>query len=174
MAALPRQSPNHRDACSSITFAPSTSTSTALASQEAQLLVPLSTQGSISLTVTWEVEEEWVDEEAEARWMREHAEEDEDVLEEIFGRGQTYEDKVAAAKADGGAAKTEGPTSPKGAAAPPPKPPDMLSLSIAITILVKFILFDLVGFFQASLIVSLTYYTNSLTYLLPWSYMLAY
>jgi hypothetical protein len=117
------------------------------------LLVPLSTQGSISLTVTWEVEEEWVDEEEEARWLREHAEKDEDVLEEIFGRGETHEEKVAAAEADSGAAKAkaEGPASPKGATAPPPKPPDMLSLSIAITILVKFVLFDLVGFFQVSL-----------------------
>ena len=32
-----------------------------------------------------------------------------------------------------------------------PKPPDMLSLSIAISILVKFCLFDLVGFFQVAL-----------------------
>jgi len=121
-------------------------------SQEAPLLVPLSTQGSISLTVTWEVEEEWVDEEEEARWLREHAEKDEDVLEEIFGRGETHEEKVAAAEADSGAAKAkaEGPASPKGATAPPPKPPDMLSLSIAITILVKFVLFDLVGFFQVN------------------------
>ena len=130
--------------------------------------MPLSTQGSISLTVTWEVEEQWVDEEEEARRARAHAEGDEDeVLEEISGRGQTYEKKVAAATTGGGAAKAEGPAPPKGAAAPPPKPPDMLSLSIAISILVKFILFDLVGFFQVSLhrTPSLTLYP--LTYLSP-------
>ena len=111
--------------------------------QEVELSAPLSTQGSISLTVSWEVEEEWVDEREKEHWTR---------------RGELDERSVAVAGAGGGAAKTEGPASaakgkdPKGAAAPAVKAnTDMASLSIAITILVKFVLFEMVGFFQVKL-----------------------
>jgi hypothetical protein len=94
--------------------------------------------------VSWVVEEEWVDEREEGSWTR---------------RGEADEGELALAGADGGAAKTEGPASaPEGkdkkraAAAPAPKPAtDMASLSIAITILVKFVLFEMVGFFQVQL-----------------------
>ena len=88
------------------------------------------------------VEEEWVDEREEEAWTR---------------RGE-LDEKSAVAGAGGGAAKTEGPASaakgkdPKGAAAPAVKAnTDMASLSIAITILVKFVLFEMVGFFQVKL-----------------------
>jgi len=110
-------------------------------SQEVQLRAPLSTKGVITLTVTWVVEEEWVEKVVTEEWN-----EDEDVLGEIFKTGPTYEEQIA--QADGGAAKPDDAAMAKAAAAP--KPPDMLSLSIAISILVKFILFDLVGFFQVN------------------------
>ena len=74
-------------------------------------------------------------------------------------RGELDERSVAVAGAGGGAAKTEGPASaakgkdPKGAAAAPAVKAntDMASLSIAITILVKFVLFEMVSFFQVKL-----------------------
>ena len=112
---------------------------------------PLSTQGVVSITVSWELHEEY-EEESEA------AQGGEDVLEGLFGAPDgdaefdpeyDGEGKGSPAKKKhwlqgyGGSAKA---LSADGKAGP--KPPDMLSLSIAISILVKFCLFDLVGFFQ--------------------------
>ena len=90
--------------------------------------------------MSWVVEEEWVDEQEEEHWTR---------------RGE-LDEKSGVAGADGGAAKTEGPAAAakkKGAAAAPAVKAntDMASLSIAITILVKFVLFEMVSFFQVKL-----------------------
>jgi hypothetical protein len=105
--------------------------------KEGQLKVPLSTQGHVNLTVSWEVEEEYISE-------VENDESDEDVIGEIFGRKKQPEGGGETSPAE--AAKV-----PSAKAAPAaPAGPDMLSLSIAISILVKFILFDLVGFFQVN------------------------
>ena len=76
--------------------------------------------------------------------------------EEHWTRRGELDEKSGVAGADGGAAKTEGPAAAakkKGAAAAPAVKAntDMASLSIAITILVKFVLFEMVSFFQVKL-----------------------
>ena len=76
--------------------------------------------------------------------------------EEHWTRRGELDEKSVVAGADGGAAKTEGPAAAaktKGAAAAPAVKAntDMASLSIAITILVKFVLFEMVSFFQVKL-----------------------
>ena len=111
-----------------------------LSTREQRMDVKLSTQGQISMTISWEVEEAYESEVEEEI-------EDEDVLEGLFGR-----EAEEAGTGDGAAGAASTPAA--GAAAAPakkgPAQPDMLSLSIAISILVKFILFDMVGFLQVN------------------------
>jgi hypothetical protein len=115
--------------------------------------------GTLTLTrtptpnqVSWEMHEEYASE-AETELGC-----DEDVLEGLFGgEDAEYDPEYDGAAKPSGSPKTKkhwlhGHTPPATKAdKEAPKPPDMLSLSIAISILVKFILFDLVGFFQVSL-----------------------
>ena len=109
-----------------------------LCMRELRLSVPLSTQGVISLTVSWEMQEEWVEPSPTGRT-----------------RGsKTWTEAALPAAEAAPVVNLPSPGDATGAppakAAPAPPQPDMLSLSIAISILVKFILFDLVGFFQVN------------------------
>ena len=77
---------------------------------------------------------------------------DGDVLDEIFGDGSPPEHHEYSCDRKAKRTSPKRPTGGGASGAPgdrsEPKPPDMLSLSIAIYILVKFCLSDLVGFFQ--------------------------
>ena len=159
-----------------------------LTQREVELTVPLSwegdtalAEGSISLTISWEIEEELGSEaEAEAPMTIEEQLARDLGLESLESLGINsllgIEGAPAAAPAAApatlsrdtrhrkglgaskeGAKVTRKPSFSKKSAKKKGTQPDMLSLSISISILAKFMLFDLVGFFQvnSALVVSM-------------------
>ena len=160
-----------------------------LTQREVALTVPLSwegdtalAEGSISLTISWEIEEELGSEaEAEAPMTIEEQLARDLGLESLESLGINSllgidESAPAAAPAAApatlsrdtrhrkglgaskeGAKVTRKPSFSKKSAKKKGTQPDMLSLSISISILAKFMLFDLVGFFQvnSALVVSM-------------------
>ena len=152
------------------------------ACEQARLTVPLSPQGSVSLTISWEMEEEFEAEvDSKAEYQNLSIEEQlawELGITDISALGLSQKPAAAPAAAPRRLSKAwraqrasskslqrltqpKKPKKPKKPKAPRLRrkdsfskkskaTPDMLSLSISISILVKFILFDLVGYFQVN------------------------